>query len=466
MNDYPVFDANLMRRYRRAGTPCGSVLPLPSLLESAGEAAFCELVRRSNRELVPRPLALSIYTAAAAQAKSDAVDTPRHVRRERADRPFIERLLREMEVVGRMFDRDREVVALRFNPSSTVSLENHELEELVEGVDRNFHLRRLADREFAVRLDPPATSVREVGALARLGFNRATVVADGVGRSVATGAASDRLVEVFGTAIESCHASGFRSVTLCVPFGPPNSTREESERNLERMLATRPDRVRLWPLTGLSSVQATPSPTGLDSEPGADDWLSRSQAAIEQLLAAGYRHLGMEEFALPDDDLARAQDARTLQCTSRGYAAFAGSDRLGLGVAAVSHIGDGLSQNYRDLDSWARAIDEGWLPVWRGAELDFEDLVRTELVQRLLCDGVIDTLALEHRYDIEFAADFPGAMDRLTALAADGLVTVRGPLIAATSRGRLVLRIIAGCFDRHRHERRSAVCSAGPPAPI
>lgn len=464
MNDCPVFDANLMRRYRQAGAPCGRVVPLPSFLETAGDAAFRDLVRRSNRELVPRPLALSIHTTAAARATSGEPDTLREVRRDRAGRPFIERLLREIEIAGRMFDRDREVVALQFDPISTFSLSHHQLEELLEGVDRNFHLRRRVNREFAVRLDPMATSAREVGALARLGFNRATVLADANGAPVERG--QEWLIEAVETVVDSCRASGFRSVTLRVPFGSSSSARGERERDLERMLATRPDRVHLWPLTGLPRNPAIQPPTDVNGEPEADDWLVRSKAAVEQLLAARYRHLGMEQFALPDDDLARAQDARTLQCTSRGYAAFAGSDRLGLGVAAVSHIGDGLSQNYRDLASWARAIDEGWLPVWRGAELEFEDVVRTEVVQRLLCDGVIDTVALEHHYDLEFAACFPDAKDRLAALAADGLVSMRGPLIAATSRGRLVLRIIAGCFDRPRHEPRVAAHSVEQPAPI
>ena len=63
----------------------------------------------------------------------------------------------------------------------------------------------------------------------------------------------------------------------------------------------------------------------------------------------------------------------------------------------------------------------------------------------------IDILALEDRHGIDFAATFADDLARLRPLVADGLVEVGPRRIVATSRGRLLLRIIAACFDRYLH---------------
>jgi oxygen-independent coproporphyrinogen-3 oxidase len=132
-----------------------------------------------------------------------------------------------------------------------------------------------------------------------------------------------------------------------------------------------------------------------------------------------------------------------------GYTTHADSDLLGLGVSAISHIGDSFSQNPRDLASWQIALDEGRLPVFRGMRLSEDDQLRADLIQALMCQGEVPARALERRYDIDFGAYFADALDRLAPLAADGLVRIGPERIDVTSRGRLLLRNIAMCFDRY-----------------
>ena len=121
-------------------------------------------------------------------------------------------------------------------------------------------------------------------------------------------------------------------------------------------------------------------------------------------------------------------------------------------MSAISHIGDSFSQNPRDLASWEIAVDQGRVPVWRGMKLDCDDLVRADVIQRLMCQGEIDMATIENRYDIDFRNYFAASLQRLQALITDGLVILENGRIAATSRGRLLLRIIAMCFDRYLHQ--------------
>ena len=134
-----------------------------------------------------------------------------------------------------------------------------------------------------------------------------------------------------------------------------------------------------------------------------------------------------------------------------GYTTHADTDLVGLGVSAISHIGDSFSQNPRDLPSWQIALDEGRLPVFRGMRLTEDDQLRADLIQRLMCQGEIPIGALERRYLIDFREYFADALERLQPLVEDGLARIEPDRIVATSRGRLLLRNMAMCFDHYLH---------------
>ena len=132
-----------------------------------------------------------------------------------------------------------------------------------------------------------------------------------------------------------------------------------------------------------------------------------------------------------------------------GYTTHGDCDLVGLGVSAISHVGDTFSQNPRDLPSWEIAIDAGRLPTWRGLRLDADDVLRADLIQQLMCRAEIDIDALEDRHGIDFEATFATDLARLRPLVADGLVRIETDRIVATTQGRLLLRNIAMCFDRY-----------------
>ena len=127
-----------------------------------------------------------------------------------------------------------------------------------------------------------------------------------------------------------------------------------------------------------------------------------------------------------------------------------------MGVSAISHVGDTYSQNPRDLPSWEIAIDEGRLPTWRGMALDADDALRADLIQQLMCHGSVEFAPLELRHAIDFREYFAEDLGRLAPLVADGLVVVESDRVRATERRRLLVRIIAACFDRYPHQAQAA----------
>lgn len=289
----------------------------------------------------------------------------------------------------------------------------------------------------------------DIAALAGLGFNRASLGVQDFDPQVQRAVNRIQTVEQTLAVIEACRANGMRSVNVDLIYGLPLQTPEGFGETLRTVTEARPDRLAVYGYAHLPEIFKPQRQLDTTFLPHPGTRIALLKLAIERLSGAGYRYIGMDHFALPQDDLARAQDAGGLHRNFMGYTTHADCDLLGLGVSAISHIGASFSQNHRDLPGWEAAIDAGRLPVWRGLALDEDDLVRADVIQGLMCRATVDIAAVESRHRIAFARYFSQALARLRPLEADGLVTITPAAIEATARGRLLLRLIAMCFDRY-----------------
>jgi oxygen-independent coproporphyrinogen-3 oxidase len=183
--------------------------------------------------------------------------------------------------------------------------------------------------------------------------------------------------------------------------------------------------------------------------PDAATRLALFGRALEHLSAAGYVYIGMDHFAKASYELVLAQRAGTLQRNFQGYSTHGDCDIVGLGVSAIGRIGDSYSQNARDLIGYYAALDAGRLPVVRGLVLDEDDVIRRELINELMCHGTLDKQAFGARHRLVFDEYFVRERQRLVPLLHDGLVLESPREVRVTSRGRLLLRIIAMCFDAY-----------------
>ena len=161
--------------------------------------------------------------------------------------------------------------------------------------------------------------------------------------------------------VAACREHGMRSVNIDLIYGLPKQTRAGFERTLDIVVQARPDRIAVYSYAHLPQLFKPQQRIALEDLPSAEDKLALLQCALERLGAAGYVYIGMDHFALPDDELARAQARGDLHRNFMGYTTHADSDLIGFGVSAISHIGDSFSQNPRDIASWERAIDDGRL---------------------------------------------------------------------------------------------------------
>lgn len=443
------FDPTLLRRYDRPGPRYTSYPSAPRFRPDFTEADLRRHAARSNEEPIPRDLSLYIHVPFCFSPcfycgcnRIITRDTSRGA-------PYVERLLREAELTARLFDRDRDVAQVHFGGGTPNFLDAATLRGLIDGLARHFRFSASADRDFSIELDPRTVRKGDIAAYAAMGFNRASFGVQDFDHTVQLAINREQSVAQTLWSLEECRKSDFRSVNVDLIYGLPRQNVTGFRRTLDIIADARPDRVAVYGYAHLPQMFKAQRQIAEQDLPDASARLDLLQAAIERLTGAGYVYIGLDHFALPGDELSRALEKGTLQRNFMGYTTHAACDLIGLGVSAISHVGDSFSQNHRELTAWEIALDQGRLPLHRGLTLDDDDVLRAEVIQELMCNGVIDRAGIALRYGIDFDEYFAGALEQLAPLAEDGLVESSAARIVATSRGRLMLRIIAMCFDRY-----------------
>jgi oxygen-independent coproporphyrinogen-3 oxidase len=443
------FDPALLARYDRPGPRYTSY---PSALQFApgfGEAELRRHARRSNEEPIPRELSLYAHVpycfSPCFYCGCNRIITRDYGRAE----PYAERLLREAELVAPLFDRSREMIQVHFGGGTPNFLPAATLGALLDSFGKYFRLSSSPRRDFSIELDPRTVRAGDIAAYATMGFNRASLGVQDFDRTVQLAINREQSVEQTLRTIDECRTAGFRSVNVDLIYGLPRQTRAGFAVTLDTILRARPDRVAIYGYAHMPDLFKAQKQIVTAELPDAARRVELLSLAIDKLTAAGYLHIGLDHFALPEEDLSRALENRSLHRNFMGYTTHADCDLIGLGMSAISHVGDSYSQNFKNLTDWENAIDKGRLPVYRGVALDEDDLIRADVIQQIMCRGDLDKRAVSDRHDIDFDEYFADALRALQAVAADGLVELSPERIAATSRGRLLLRMIAMCFDRY-----------------
>ena len=443
------FDPELLRRYDRPGPRYTSYPTAPQFNDRFGEAELREVVQRSNGDPIPRRLSLYVHVPFC-MSPCFYCGCNRVITRDLArGEVYLARLYREIELTSALFDRDREVVQLHFGGGTPNFLSPAQLAEAVDVLRGHFRFSSAEHRDISIELDPRFLKPDDVALLADTGFNRASLGVQDFDPAVQEAVNRIQGVEETLAIIRACRTHGMRSVNVDLIYGLPKQNLPGFARTLETVIDARPDRLAVYGYAHMPNLFKPQRQIDDADLPSAELKLQLLSLAIEKLTAAGYVYIGMDHFALPDDELALAQQRGSLHRNFMGYTTHADTDLVGMGVSAISHVGDSFSQNPRDLPSWQAALDDGRLPVFRGMRLSEDDVLRADLIQQLMCQGEVRIGALEQRHAIDFTNYFADALLELQPLQADGLVRLEPGRIAVTAQGRLLLRNIAMCFDHY-----------------
>lgn len=365
-------------------------------------------------------------------------------------------LLREIRMVARALQGRRHVVQYHWGGGTPSYLTPDQMRELHQEVLRHFAIDPAG--ELALEADPRVTSFEQLETLRALGFNRLSLGVQDFDADVQQAVNRVQGVEDTRALVERARQLGFASVNVDLIYGLPRQTVDSFGRTVDTVIALRPDRVAAYSFAHVPWIRAHQKLLKVEELPSADRKLQLFVDARSRFLAAGYRPIGMDHFALPSDELAHAADAGTLHRNFMGYTTRPAPDMIGLGVSAIGDVAGAFAQNTKKLSMYYQALDEGRFPVERGYALDQDDHLRRHVITQLMCNLQLDMRDVADRFDIDFGAYFPTELHELTdGPVAHGFLHHEGGVLRVTPKGRLFVRNICMIFDRHLREKRTAV---------
>ena len=176
--------------------------------------------------------------------------------------------------------------------------------------------------------------------------------------------------------------------------------------------------------------------------------MAQAEAVVQRLCRGGYRQIGLDHFAKPDDEMAKALAEGRLKRNFQGYTTDPAGVLLGFGASAIGSLSAGYVQNAVPIRTYGAAIRNGQLAATRGIALGAEDRVRRAIIERLMCDLSVDLKMIARMYDTTLEA-FSDETSALVLMKGDGLVDIEDTQIRVTARGRPFLRSVAAIFDSY-----------------
>jgi oxygen-independent coproporphyrinogen-3 oxidase len=362
-------------------------------------------------------------------------------------RPYVDDLIREIELYGDRLGRREAISQLHFGGGTPTFLDDATLQVAIGALERVFAFTPNAER--SIEVDPRTVDVARLRALRALGFNRLSFGVQDFEPEVQVAVHRVQSTEQVFALSRSARELGFASVNVDLIYGLPKQTEASFQRTLETLSALRPDRVAVYGYAHLPQRFKPQRRIHAPELPSAHDKLAMMRSAIQVLTEQGYVYIGMDHFALPDDALAVAQRRGMLHRNFMGYTTQPDCDMLGLGVSAIGRMGPCYAQNHRTLDEYCDAVRAGRLPIHRGCELSRDDMLRRSTIMSIMCSGEVSFAALENSYLVDPKLAFNEELGRLREFQDMGLVRVDAEGIAITPQGRFFVRPIAMVFDRY-----------------
>jgi oxygen-independent coproporphyrinogen-3 oxidase len=444
-----TFPTELISKYGLAGPRYTSYPTALQFHEGFDAEAYRRHVQNSNDDLIPRPLSLYVHLPFCKELCYYCACNKKVTRNSQRAETYLQYLEKEIRMQGSLFDRDRQVIQLHFGGGTPTYHNDIQLRSIIEQLSESFLLSRSDSREFSIEIDPRTVNRDRIAFLGDIGFNRVSMGVQDFDPAVQKAVNRVQDEEKTLRLVESARETGFNSVSIDLIYGLPLQSAKSFENTIDSVLTVRPDRLSVYNYAHLPHLFRAQRMINSEDVPPPEVRLQLMDSTISKLVDAGYIYIGMDHFALPDDELSIAMKDGTLQRNFQGYSTCRETDLIGMGVSAIGKVGNSFVQNRKDIRDWQAAIENGDLPVWRGLSLSAEDRLRRAVVSAIMCQGRVRFGEFERKYRIDFSDHFALELELLKPLEEDGLIELSDFGIDVTPTGLLLLRVIAMKFDEY-----------------
>ncbi|MEZ8791518.1 oxygen-independent coproporphyrinogen III oxidase [Vibrio splendidus] len=341
----------------------------------------------------------------------------------------------------------REVTQLHFGGGTPTFLTKAQITRLMMILREEFNFT--ADAEISIEVDPREIELDVLDHLRNEGFNRLSIGVQDFNKEVQKLVNREQDEEFIIAMVKRAKELGFRSTNLDLIYGLPKQTQALFAETLKQVLEMKPGRLSVFNYAHMPQLFAAQRKIKDEDLPEPKEKMAILQDTIETLTGAGYQFIGMDHFALPEDELAVAQREGILHRNFQGYTTQGEADLIGFGVSAISMVGDAYAQNQKELKKYYAQVNDLRHALWKGVALDSDDLLRREVIKQLICNFKLDKTMIESEFSVNFNRYFKEDLGLLQTFINDELVEVDDKEIRVTLRGRLLIRNICMCFDKY-----------------
>lgn len=358
---------------------------------------------------------------------------------------YIKYVKKEVDLVRTYLSSQRKVSQLHWGGGTPTHLNPDEITGLVSYIKQSFDFK--PDAEEGCEIDPRGLTRQHLEALREGGFNRISMGVQDFNEKVQKAVNRIQPEDITRQTVQWVRELGFHSINLDLIYGLPFQNARTFGDTVDKIIDISPDRIAVFNYAHVPWMKKHMALIHQEDLPAPEEKLQILKMTIEKLTSAGYVFIGMDHFSKPDDELAVALREKKLYRNFQGYSTNAGADLYAFGITAISQLQEIYAQNYKTEKEYFNALDNEILPVTKGYKLSADDLLRRDVIMKLMCDFELDMKAVEEKYTINFREYFAWGLNNLKEAIADNLVELDGNMIRVTDMGRLLIRNIAINFD-------------------
>ncbi len=438
-------DLDLVKKYDKPGPRYTSYPTAPQFTDSFTTENYIKEINRTNKQKNPPDLSLYFHipfcdTLCYFCGCNMVVSR----NRERIS-SYVEYVKKEIDLLKKHIDGNRKVAQLHWGGGTPTHLAPDEITDLVSYIKKNFDF--VEEPENGCEIDPRELTYEHLVALREGGFNRISMGVQDFNEKVQIAVNRIQPESLTRKVVNWVRELNFDSINLDLMYGLPFQTVEDFEKSVDALIDISPDRIALFNYAHVPWMKKHMELIKKEDLPSPEVKLQILKMSVEKLTSAGYVFIGMDHFAKPEDDLSKALSEKRLYRNFQGYSTNAGTDLYALGVSSISQFGNVYAQNFKTEKEYSAAIDDGVLPVMKGYEMHQDDIIRKEVIMRIMCDFELDFEEIEKKFDINFEEYFQYGLNNFDDFIEDNLVTIENRKIKVAEMGRLLIRNIAMNFD-------------------
>lgn len=443
----PVFNREMIRKYDRPGPRYTSYPTAPHFTESFDSEAYRRVIEETNLALSPPPLSLYFHLPFCSSLCWFCGCNVFHTKDRSAGNGYVDAVLEEMDEALKLMKPGRKVVQLHWGGGTPTFMSVDTLRRFWSGIKERFEMDENA--EIGVEIDPRETSAEHLEFFAEAGFNRLSMGVQDFDPKVQEAVHRIQPEELTMRVFDACRKLGFESLNVDLIYGLPHQRVETFKKTVDKIVETAPDRIAVFNFAYLPEMLKHQRAIDANALPSPDEKLSILEMTADSFIDAGYVFVGMDHFARPEDELCEALRTRTLYRNFQGYTTKAGCDLYGFGVTSIGQVGASYSQNSKNLTDYMKRVADNGFAVFRGVELTKDDILRRDVINRLMCHFIVYKREIEEEHGIDFDETFADALRNLVPMAGDGLVKLLPDRIEILPLGRLLVRNVAMAFDAY-----------------